>query len=94
MRFGQLAHQRLGRGPERTIIRYQGSGTRSVLDMRGTVYWQITGIKTTFAVVGGAGKDDRRITLSATEGISVGDVLLIDQLNCHQCGAMSCNARR
>ncbi|MFN8422732.1 MAG: glycosyl hydrolase family 28-related protein [Anaerolineae bacterium] len=70
-----------GAGQGRTIIRYQGTGTRSVLDMRGTIYNDVFNLARTFAVVGGAKKDATTITLSATTGIAVGDVLLVDQRN-------------
>jgi hypothetical protein len=70
-----------GAGPGKTVLRYEGSATRSVLDMRGSFYWDVYGIGTTFALPDGAAKDDRRVTLSATGGIAVGDMLLIDQLN-------------
>jgi hypothetical protein len=70
-----------GSGPERTTVRYVGAATRSVLDMRGSVYWQIYGVKTTFAIPGRVARGDRRLVLSSADGISVGDVLLIDQRN-------------
>jgi hypothetical protein len=70
-----------GAGPDRTIIRYVGTGTRSVLDMRGLAYWDTYGIGTKFAIPGGAPKDARRLVLARADGIAVGDILLIDQLN-------------
>jgi hypothetical protein len=70
-----------GGGPDRTVIRYQRAGTRSVLDMRGSVYWETYGVKKVYGVPGGAPKDARRVTLSATDGLSVGDLLLLDQRN-------------
>lgn len=70
-----------GAGQGRTIIRYQGAGARSVLDMRGNIYNDVFNLERTYAIVGGAAKDDAWITLAATTGIAVGDVLLIDQRN-------------
>ena len=70
-----------GAGPGQTTISYQGATGRSVLDIKGNTYNDIWSLRRTFAVTGGATKDSRQITLSSTAGISVGDVLLIDQLN-------------
>ncbi|MCC7020970.1 MAG: right-handed parallel beta-helix repeat-containing protein [Ardenticatenales bacterium] len=70
-----------GAGQGRTMIRYQGSGTRSVLDMRGSIYNDVFNRKRTYDVVVGAAKDATTITLSATTDITVGDVLLVDQRN-------------
>ena len=70
-----------GAGPERTMLRYEGAGTRSVLDMRGSFYWDVHSVAQTYAIPNGAGKGDQRITLSATDGLVEGDVLLIDQRN-------------
>jgi hypothetical protein len=70
-----------GAGPEGTVIRYEGAGTRSVLDMRGLAYWDTYGIGKTYAIPAGAAKDARQLELGSVDGLSVGDVLLIDQLN-------------
>lgn len=70
-----------GAGQGRTILRYQGTGDRSVLDMRGSIYHDVFHLDRSFDVVGGATKGDSTITLSATTGIAVGDVLLVDQIN-------------
>jgi hypothetical protein len=70
-----------GAGPARTVLRYQGGGGRSVLDMRGTIYNDIYHIGRSYALPNGAAKDARRITLNSTAGITAGDVLLLDQLN-------------
>jgi hypothetical protein len=70
-----------GAGQGKTIIQYQGKGGRSVLDMRGSAYNDIWNLKRSFAITGGATKDSRQIRLSATTGIAVGDILLIDQRN-------------
>lgn len=70
-----------GAGPGKTIIRYQGQGGRSVLDLRGQAYNDIFGRKHSAAITGGAVKDSKQITLSDPAGIAVGDILLLDQLN-------------
>lgn len=70
-----------GAGQGRTVIRYEGGGGRSVLDMRGNIYNDVWGLNRTFAITGGATKDSDRISLASTTGIAVGDILLIDQLN-------------
>ncbi len=70
-----------GAGQGKTIIRYQGQGGRSVLDLRGQSYNDIWGLKRSYAVTGGTTKGSTQITLSKTNGIRQGDVLLIDQLN-------------
>lgn len=76
-----------GTGQGATVIRYQGTGGRSVLDMRGNTYNDIYGRQRTFAITGGAAKDSDVVALDAaagttvTTGIAVGDVLLLDQEN-------------
>jgi len=70
-----------GDGPGRTILSYEGGGDRSILDIRGSVNWEITGLDRSYAVTGGATLGSRTITLSATTDMAVGDILLVDQLN-------------
>ncbi|MEO8083122.1 MAG: glycosyl hydrolase family 28-related protein [Ardenticatenales bacterium] len=70
-----------GDGQGRTIIRYDGAGTRSVLDMRGSIYNDVFNLERAFSIIVGAAKDATSVTLSATTGIAIGDVLLIDQSN-------------
>lgn len=70
-----------GAGPSRTEIRYQGPATRSVLDMRGSVYWDVYGLHRTYGIPVEARKGDREVVLDSVEGIAVGDVLLLDQRN-------------
>ncbi len=70
-----------GAGPDHTVVRYEGAGTRSVLDMRGSFYWDVHGIGQTYTLPDGAAKGDQRLTLDSTDGLAVGDVLLIDQRN-------------
>ena len=70
-----------GAGQGRTIVRYEGPGMRSVLDMRGSVYNDVFNRKRTYTIVGGVPKDATALTLSATTDIVVGDVLLVDQRN-------------
>ena len=53
---------------------------RSMVDMRGLIYWQIAGLHKTYAVLE-ANKDSQVITLASTAGIPPGDILLINQLN-------------
>lgn len=70
-----------GAGQGKTVIQYQGSGGRSVMDLRGLSHHDIWTLKRSYAIAGGATKDSREVTLNTTDGIAVGDVLLIDQLN-------------
>jgi hypothetical protein len=70
-----------GAGPGRTVLRYDGGGTRSVLDLRGSIYNDIYNVRRIYAIPNGARKDARQLTLASTAGIAVGDVLLVDQLN-------------
>ncbi len=70
-----------GAGPGKTALRYAGSSyLRSMVDMRGMVWWQITSLHKTHDVLQ-AVKDARVITLADTSGIHPGDILLINQLN-------------
>jgi hypothetical protein len=70
-----------GDGPGQTILSYQGGGNRSILDIRGSVYWEITGLDRSYAVTGGTTLGSTSITLEGTGEMAVGDILLIDQLN-------------
>jgi hypothetical protein len=69
-----------GAGPGITILKHSGGYLRSMVDMRGMIYWQIAGLHKTYDVVQ-ASKDAQAITLSTTAGISPGDILLLNQLN-------------
>jgi hypothetical protein len=69
-----------GAGPGKTLLKHTGSYLRSMVDMRGTVYYQITSLHKTHGVLQ-ANKDALVITLSETSGIAPGDILLINQLN-------------
>jgi len=70
-----------GAGPGKTTISFENSWGRSILDMRGLFYWDVTGLKRNFSIIGGATKGSTQITLSGTGPTSIGDILLIDQLN-------------
>jgi hypothetical protein len=70
----------LGAGPGKTILKHSGGYLRSIVDMRGIVYYQITSLHKTHNVLQ-ANKDARVITLSDASGIAPGDILLINQLN-------------
>ena len=69
-----------GAGPGKTILKHTGDYERSMVDMRGMIYWQIAGLHKTYDVIQ-AIKDSKVITLSSTSGITPGDILLINQLN-------------
>jgi hypothetical protein len=69
-----------GAGPGNTILKHSGGNSRSIVDMRGLVYWQITSLHKTHDVLL-ANKDATTITLADASGISPGDILLINQLN-------------
>jgi hypothetical protein len=69
-----------GTGPGATILKHAGDYTRSMVDMRGSVYYQLASLHKTYPVVE-ALKDARTLRLASTSGISPGDVLLINQLN-------------
>ena len=70
-----------GAGPGKTIISFAGDYARSMIDIRGSVYNDIFNQERSFDIISGMEKDSRQITLAASTGISVGDILLIDQLN-------------
>jgi hypothetical protein len=69
-----------GAGPGKTILQHTGGYLRSMVDMRGLIYWQIAGLHKTYNVLE-AIKDSQVITLASTAGINPGDILLINQLN-------------
>jgi hypothetical protein len=70
-----------GDGPGKTIISFEGDWGRSIIDMRGSFYWDITGLKRCHGITGGGVKGSTQLTLDSAAGISAGDILLIDQLN-------------
>ena len=70
-----------GAGMGKTIINYTDTSGRSVLDMRGSINWDITGLQRSFSITGGMTKGSTQIVLNNASGISTGDILLIDQLN-------------
>lgn len=69
-----------GAGPGKTILKHTGAYSRSMVDMRGLVYWQISSLHKTHDVLQ-ATKDSTTITLADASGITPGDILLINQLN-------------
>jgi hypothetical protein len=69
-----------GAGPGKTILKHAGGYSRSIVDMRGSIYWQLASLHKTHNVLA-ADKDSMVITLSETSGITPGDILLINQLN-------------
>ncbi len=69
-----------GAGPGITILKHSGGYLRSMVDMRGSIYWQIAGLHKTYDVIK-ASKDSQVITLASTAGIIRGDILLLNQLN-------------
>jgi hypothetical protein len=69
-----------GAGPGETILKHSGDWLRSMVDMRGSVYFQVTSLHKTYDVLA-ANKDSTLITLANTAGITPGDILLINQLN-------------
>lgn len=69
-----------GAGPGKTVLKHRGGYLRSMVDMRGLIYWQIAGLHRTYDVLQ-ANKDSQVITLASTAGIHPGDILLINQLN-------------
>jgi hypothetical protein len=69
-----------GAGPGKTILKHAGGYLRSMVDMRGLIYWQIAGLHKTYVVLE-ANKDSQVIRLASTAGINPGDILLINQLN-------------
>jgi hypothetical protein len=70
-----------GAGQGKTVISFPGTYARSIIDIRGSAYWDIYGLQRSFDITGGMTKGSKQVTLSSTNGISIGDVLLIDQLN-------------
>lgn len=70
-----------GAGQGRTIVRFAGPRTRAVLDMRGAIYNDVFNLARTYAIPGGARKDDTALTLDRTADIAVGDVVLVDIRN-------------
>jgi hypothetical protein len=69
-----------GAGTGITMLKHSGGYLRSMVDMRGLIYWQIAGLHKTYDVVV-ARKDAQVITLTSTAGITPGDILLLNQLN-------------
>ncbi len=69
-----------GAGPGLTTLKHVGGYSRSMVDMRGSVYWQVSTLRKIHDVLL-ADKDSRVITLADTVGISPGDILLVNQLN-------------
>ena len=69
-----------GAGPGKTILKHVGGYLRSIVDMRGSIYYQLASLHKTYHVLQ-ANKDARVITLTSTSGITHGDILLINQLN-------------
>ena len=69
-----------GAGPGITLLKHTGGYLRSMVDMRGSIYWQIAGLHKTYDVIE-ASKDSQVITLASTAGITPGDILLLNQLN-------------
>jgi hypothetical protein len=69
-----------GAGPGITTLKHSGGYLRSMVDMRGLIYWQIAGLHKTYPVLQ-ANKDSQVIILATTAGIIPGDILLINQLN-------------
>jgi hypothetical protein len=69
-----------GAGPGKTILKHTGGYLRSMVDMRGSIYYQISSLHNTHNVLQ-ATKDSKTITLANTTGIKAGDILLINQLN-------------
>jgi len=69
-----------GAGPGKTILKHVGGYSRSMVDMRGSIYYQLATLHKTHNVLQ-ANKDSKVITLSNTSGIKPGDILLINQLN-------------
>jgi len=70
-----------GAGQGKTVISFPGAYARSVIDIRGFEDWDIYGLQRSVGIIGGMTKGSKQITLTSTSGISVGDILLIDQLN-------------
>ena len=69
-----------GAGPGKTILKHTGGYSRSMVDMRGSMYWQVSSLHKIHSVLQ-ATKDAQVITLADASGIAPGDILLINQLN-------------
>jgi hypothetical protein len=69
-----------GAGPGKTILKHIGGYSRSMVDMRGSIYWQLSTLHKVHNVLQ-ANKDSKVITLASASGIAPGDILLINQLN-------------
>lgn len=69
-----------GAGPGKTILQHTGGWLRSMVDMRGSIYYQLATLHKTHDVLQ-ANKDAQTITLDSAAGIHPGDILLINQLN-------------
>ncbi len=69
-----------GAGPEVTILKPSVDYLRSMVDMRGSIYYQVSSLHKTHPVLQ-AVKDSKMITLASAAGIAPGDILLINQLN-------------
>lgn len=69
-----------GAGPGKTIFKHTGGYARSMVDMRGSIYYQISSLHKTRDVLQ-ASKDSTLITLANVASITPGDILLINQLN-------------
>lgn len=69
-----------GAGPGKTILRHTGGWLRSMVDMRGSIYYQLATLHKTHDVLQ-ANKDAKTITLASSAGIQPGDILLVNQLN-------------
>ncbi len=69
-----------GAGPDKTILKHSGGYLRSIVDMRGIIYWYLASLHYTHDVLQAA-KDSKVITLADASDIKAGDILLINQLN-------------
>jgi hypothetical protein len=69
-----------GAGPGKTVLKHTGDWSRSMVDMRGSIYYQLADLHKTYPVLQ-ANKESQTITLAGAGGIAPGDILLINQLN-------------
>ena len=69
-----------GAGPGKTILKHTGGYSRSMVDMRGSIYYQLATLHKIHDVLE-ANKDSQLLTLSSASEINPGDILLINQLN-------------
>ena len=69
-----------GAGQGKTILKHVGGYSRSMVDMRGIIYYHLSSLHKTHDVLQ-ANKDSNVITLADESGIAPGDILLINQLN-------------